>query len=91
MVLRSCDLWPLGRHARSIRNKASGLEGNDLRPLGKRDMNFRNKVEHGTFGAAFSGEVKTCREGDVVEAGAEAILNNLCPTSLFIYALGLEE
>ena len=42
-------------------------------------------------GAAGSGEVKTCRGGDVVGAGAEAILNNLGPTGLFIYPLGLEE
>ena len=46
-------------------------------------------MEHS--GAAGSGEVKTCRGGDVVEAGAEAILNNLGPTGLFIYPLGLEE
>ena len=30
-------------------------------------------------GAAGSGEMKTCRGGDVVEAGAEAILNELGP------------
>ena len=30
-------------------------------------------------GAAGNGEVKTCRGGDVVEAGAEAILNELGP------------
>ena len=46
-------------------------------------------MEH--LGAAGSGEVKTCRGGEVVEAGAEAILNNLFPTGLFIYPLWLEE
>ena len=46
-------------------------------------------MEHS--GAAGSGEVKTWRGGDVVEAGAEAILNNLGPTGMFIYPLGLEE
>ena len=33
----------------------------------------------------------TCRKGDVVEAGAEAVLNNLGPTGLLIYPLLLEE
>ena len=42
-------------------------------------------------GAAGSGEVKTCRGGDVVEAGADAILNNVGATGLLIYPLGLEE
>ena len=46
-------------------------------------------MEH--LGTAGSGEVKTCREGDIVEAGAEVILNNLSPTGLIIYPLGLEE
>ena len=41
--------------------------------------------------AAGRGEMKTCGGGDVVEAGAEAILNNLGPTDLLIYPLGLEE
>ena len=41
--------------------------------------------------AAGSGEVKTWRGGDVVEAGAEAILNTLAETSLLIYPRGLEE
>ena len=34
-------------------------------------------IEHP--GAAGNGEVETCRGGDVVEAGAEAILNELGP------------
>ena len=41
-------------------------------------------------GAAGSGEVKT-GGGDVVKAGAEAILNNVGATGLLIYPLGLEE
>ena len=41
--------------------------------------------------AAGSGEVKTWRGGDVVEAGAEAILNALAKTGLLIYPRGLEE
>ena len=56
--------------------------------------NLRNKSSHLGMEhpeAAGSGEVKTCRGGDVVEAGAEAILNNLHPTGLLIYQLGLEE
>ena len=35
--------------------------------------------------------MKTCREGDVVEAGAKTTLNNLGTTSVFIYQLGLGE
>ena len=42
-------------------------------------------------GAAGSGEVETCRGGDVVKAGAEAILNNLAQISLLIYSRELEE
>ena len=56
--------------------------------------NLRNKSSHLGMehpGAAGSGEVKTCGGGDVVEAGAEAILNNLGTTGLLIYQLGLEE
>ena len=41
--------------------------------------------------AAGSGKVKTWRGGDVVVAGAEAILNNLAETELFMYPRGLEE
>ena len=44
--------------------------------------NLRNKSSHLVMehpGAAGSGEVKTCRGGDVVEVGAEAILNELGP------------
>ena len=52
-------------------------------------MSFRLGMEHP--GAAGSGEVKTCRGRDVVEAGVEAILNNLGPIGLLIYILGLEE
>ena len=81
MDVRSGDLQPLGRHPRSVRNRASGLARNDLRPFGRRDRNLMIKVflsGHGTSRAAGSGEVKTCRGGDV-EAGAEAILNELSP------------
>ena len=42
-------------------------------------------------GAADSGEVKTWRGGAVVEAGSEAILNNLAQISLLIYPRELEE
>ena len=59
---------------------ASGTSGTKSSRLG---------MEHP--GAAGSGEVKTCRGGDVVEAGAELILNNLGPAGLFIYPLLLEE
>ena len=51
--------------------------------------NLRNKVFsswHGTSRAAGSGEVKTWRRGAVVEAGAEAILNNLAQVSLLMYS-----
>ena len=44
--------------------------------------NLRKKSSHLGIehpGAAGSGEVETCRGGDVVEAGAEAILNELGP------------
>ena len=39
--LAKCDLRPLGRHARSVRNRASGLARNDLRPLGRHDRSSR--------------------------------------------------
>ena len=42
-------------------------------------------------GAAGNGEVKACRGGDVVEAEAEAILNNLHQIGLLIYSMELEE
>ena len=42
-------------------------------------------------GAAGSGEVEAGRGADVVEAGAEAILNNLAEVGLHIYPRGLEE
>ena len=42
-------------------------------------------------GAAGSGEVKTWRGGAVVEAGAEAILNNLAQISLLRYPREFEE
>ena len=80
--MRSYDLQPLGRHARSVRNRASGLAHNDLRSHGRHNRNLRNKVflfgmQHP--GAAGSGEVKSCRGGGVVEARAEAILYGLGP------------
>ena len=58
------------------------LRSCDLRPLGRLDRNLRNKVSHLGMehpGAAGSGEVKILRGGAVVEAGAEAILNELGP------------
>ena len=41
--------------------------------------------------AAGSGEVKTWIGGDVVKAGAEAILNDLTEVGLLIYPRRLEE
>ena len=70
------------------------LRSNYLGPLGRRDKHLRNKVfssGHGTSRAAGSGEVKTRRGGAVVEAAAEAILNNLAHISLLIYPRELEE
>ena len=55
---------------------------------------LRNKPSHLGMehpGAAGSGEADTCRGRDVVEAGAEAILNNLAQISLLIYSRELEE
>ena len=51
----------------------------------KSSLFVRNKVFTG------SGEVKSCRGGEVGEAGAEVIQNNLGPTGLLIYPLGWEE
>ena len=90
MVLRCCNLRPLGRH---IGSRASGLAKQQLVVFWQaRVRNLKNKSSPLGMeqpGAAGSGEVKTCG-GDVVEAGAEAILNNLGPTGLLIYQLGLK-
>ena len=69
--LAKCDLRPLGRHARSVSNRASGLARNDLQlfagATGTSGTKFsRLGMEHPE--AAGSGEVKTFRGGDVVEA-----------------------
>ena len=42
-------------------------------------------------GAAGSGDFEACRGGDVVEAEAEAILNELVEIGLLTYPRGLEE
>ena len=42
-------------------------------------------------GAAGSGEVEACSGGDVVEAEAEVILNDLARIGLLIYSMKLEE
>ena len=44
VVLQSCDLWPLGRHTRSIRKRARGPLCNNFQPLGRHDRNIRNEV-----------------------------------------------
>ena len=87
-MLRPAASW------RHVGSRASGLVKQELAVSWQvRARNLRNKssdlgMEHP--GAAGSGELKTCG-GDVVEAGAGAILNNLGPTGLLIYPLGLEE
>ena len=78
MDLRCGDLQPLCRH---VGSRASGLAKQKLAASWQAHArNLRNKssqlgMEHP--GAAGSGEVETCRGGEVVEAGAEAILNEL--------------
>ena len=78
--MRCCDLQPLGRH---IGSRAGGLVKQKLAVSWQAHArNLRNKSSHQVMehpGAAGSGEVETCRGGDVVEAGAEAILNELGP------------
>ena len=82
MDLRSCDLRPLGKHARSVRTEQASFRvttcGHLVGTTGTSGIkSSRLGVEHP--GAGGSGEVKTCRGGDVVEAGAEAIPNDLGP------------
>ena len=81
-----CDLHPLARH---VGSRASGLVKQKLAVSWQARNKIWNKsgtksshlcMEHP--GAAGSGEVKTWRLGVVVEAGAEAILNNLGPKQL---------
>ena len=78
-----------------VGSKASGLAKQKLAGSWQaRARNLRNKSSHLGMehpGAAGSGEVKTGGRGDVVEAGAEAMLNNVGATGLLIYPLGLEE
>ena len=56
------------RNSQSLGRHVRGNSGTKYSHLGMKQL-----------GAAGSGEVKTCRGGDVVEAGAEAILNELGP------------
>ena len=44
-----------------------------------------SRLGMGTPGEAGSKEVETCREGDVVEAGVQAILMNLAEIGLLVY------
>ena len=85
--LRCCDLRPLGRH---VGSRPSGLAKRGLAASWQAHArNLRNKSSHLGMehpGAAGSGEVETCRGADVVEAGAEAILNDLAQISLLIYS-----
>ena len=73
--LRCCDLRPLGRH---VGSRASGLAKQKLAASWQAHArNLMKKSSHLGMehpGAAGSGEVETPRGGDVVEAGAEAIL-----------------
>ena len=88
MLRPAASWWHVG-------SRASGLVKQKLVVSWQAHVrNLRNKSSHLGMehpGAAGSGEVKTCRGGDVVEAGAEVILNNVGPTGLLIYPLGLEE
>ena len=87
-MLRPAASW------RHVGSRANGLAKQELPDSWQaRTRNPRNKSSHLGMehpGAAGSGEVKT-GGGDVVEAGAEAILNNVGATGLLIYPLGLEE
>ena len=79
---------------RHVESRASGLAKQELAGFWQAcATNLRNKSSHLGMehpGAAGSGEVKT-GGGDVVEAGAESILNNVGATDLIIYPFGLEE
>ena len=86
---RSCDdednEWDL-------RWETDGLLRAESRPPGKAPPGTKVFFTgNGTSRAAGSGEVKTWRGGDIVEAGAVAILNNLGQSSLLIYPTELEE
>ena len=85
----TCSLMAARREHCKRTSKAGtcGLLAAHARNL--RNNSSRLGMEHP--GAAGSGEVKTCRGGDIVEAGAEAILKNVGATGLLIYPLGLEE
>ena len=52
--LAKCDLRPLGKHTRSVRNRASELARYDLRPLGRSDRNLMNKVFSSGLGTSRS-------------------------------------
>ena len=64
----------LDRHTRSVRNGASGLARNHCGHLAGKTGTSGTKSSHLGIeypGAAGSGEVKTCRGGDVVRADTE--------------------
>ena len=88
--MATCSL--LGRH---VDGRASRLAKQLLTvSCQARVRKYRNKLltsGHGTSRRSRSGEVEASRGGDVVEVGAEAILNDLAEAGLLIYPRGLEE
>ena len=88
-MLRPAASW------RHVTSRASGLSKQQFVISWQAHVrNLRNKSSHLGIehpGSTGSGKVKTCRGEDVVEAGAEAIPNNVGATGLLIYPLGLEE
>ena len=88
MLRSAASWWHVG-------SRASGLVKQKLAVFWQAHVrNLRNKSSHLDMehpGAEGSGEVKTCGGGDVVEAGAEVILNNVGPTGLLTYPLGSED
>ena len=82
--LEKCDLWLFGRHVRSgasrLAKQRLGASWQACMHEDPQEQSSRLSMEHP--GAAGSGEVKTCRREAVVEAGAEAILNNMGPKQL---------
>ena len=91
---QTCDVATCGLLAGTLGAGQVDFEAETCGLLAGTREELRNKPSHLCMehpGAAGSGEVDTCRGRDVVEAGAEAILNNLAQISLLIYSRELEE
>ena len=95
---QTCEVATCGLVGRHVGGRASGLVKQLLTVSWQAHVRKLSTPEESSchlgmehLGGAGNGEVEACRGGGVVEAEAEAILNNLARIGLLIYSLELEE